>query len=141
MLNDRGLELEPSDILKARVIARIDEAARSAYTELWEDLEDQSGRKGFNELLGHVRMIYRKEKARRSQLDEFEEYVVKQVPTAEAQNYDFATKKTKYFQSKSGVSPYASTTQVLSRGQWSVAVVEARQQELLDVFRKGWQLG
>jgi hypothetical protein len=47
----------------------------------------------------------------------------------------------KYFQSKSGVSPYANTTQVLSRGQWTVAEVEARQQELLDVFRKGWQLG
>jgi hypothetical protein len=347
VLNDRGLELEPSDILKARIIARIEECARPTYTELWEDLEEQSGRKGFNELLGHVRMVYRKEKARRSQLEEFEEYVVKQLPTAEAliddvlkpyaeafeivrnasyestedpervnrilewlqrlnnqdwmpvamlllrkdeldmaalvqhlgqlerlagsmfirgvyatprmerygkvlaaiergndlsaedsplnltaeerqatldwldgrvytysaklrsyillrldsflagagavykhtvttiehvlpqtvatgsewdalwsledrelwtnrlgnlvllsraknaeaQNYDFAIKKTKYFQSKSGVSPYASTTQVLSRSRWTVAEVEARQQELLDVFRKGWQLG
>jgi hypothetical protein len=67
--------------------------------------------------------------------------LLSRAKNAEAQNYDFATKKTKYFQSKSGVSPYASTTQVLSRGQWTVAEVEARQQELLDVFRKGWQLG
>ena len=83
VLNDRGLDLEPSDILKARVIGRIPESQRAIYTEIWEDMEEQSGRKAFNELISHVRMIYRKEKARRSQLEEFEEYVVKQVPRAE----------------------------------------------------------
>jgi hypothetical protein len=84
VLNDRGLELEPSDILKARVIGRIPDAKRATYTELWEDLEEQSGRKAFNELFSHIRMIYRKEKARRSQLEEFEEHVVTQSQTAVA---------------------------------------------------------
>jgi hypothetical protein len=84
ILNDRGLALEPSDILKAETIGRIPEAKRATYTELWEDLEEQSGRKAFNELITHIRMIYRKEKARRSQLDEFKEHVVEKIPTAEA---------------------------------------------------------
>jgi hypothetical protein len=60
---------------------------------------------------------------------------------SEAQNYDFAEKKEKYFRSKSGVSPYVSTTQVLNYDKWTVGEVQARQRELLGVFRKGWQLG
>lgn len=83
VLNDRGLELEPSDILKARVIGEIAESKRAAYTEIWEGLEESSGRRAFNELLAHIRMIYRKEKARRSMLEEFQEHVVRQVASAE----------------------------------------------------------
>ena len=77
VLNDRGLDLEPSDILKAQLIGGIPEAVRSEYTERWEAMEEGLGRKGFNDLLGHVRMIFRKQKAKRSILDEFTEHVLK----------------------------------------------------------------
>lgn len=79
VLNDRGLDLEPSDILKAQLIGGIPEAIREEYTERWEEMEEDLGRNGFNDLLGHVRMIFRKQKAKRSILDEFAEYVVKNV--------------------------------------------------------------
>lgn len=80
VMNDRGLELETSDILKANIISGVFSSERAKYTERWEDAEDRLGRKSFNDLFGHIRMIYRKEKARRSLLEEFEEFVVKQVP-------------------------------------------------------------
>lgn len=80
VMNDRGLELAPSDILKASIISSIGEHEREGYTELWEDMEERLGRDSFNDLFAHVRMIYRKEKYRRSVLDEFTDYVVN--PTA-----------------------------------------------------------
>ena len=57
-----------------------------------------------------------------------------------AQNYDFATKKEKYFQTKNGTSSYTLTTQVLNVETWTPEVVESRQADLLDVFRKNWDL-
>ncbi|WP_163558795.1 DUF262 domain-containing protein [Halomonas sp. NO4] len=84
VMNDRGLDLEPSDILKANIISGIGERERTQYTELWEDAEVRLSRKGFNDLIAHIRMIFRKEKYRRSVLDEFNDYVVKEVPGSKA---------------------------------------------------------
>lgn len=80
VMNDRGLDLEPSDILKANIISGIGERERTQYTERWEDAEIRLSRRGFNDLIAHIRMIFRKEKYRRSVLDEFNDYVVKAVP-------------------------------------------------------------
>src|SRR5690554_143247 len=80
VMNDRGMDLAPSDILKANIISSIGEHERERYTELWEDIEDRLGRENFNDLFAHIRMIVRKEKYRRSVLDEFTDYVV--TPTA-----------------------------------------------------------
>lgn len=77
VMNDRGLELAPSDILKANIVSSIGEHEREGYTELWEDMEERLGRDNFNDLFAHVRMVFRKEKYRRSVLDEFTDYVVK----------------------------------------------------------------
>jgi hypothetical protein len=44
------------------VIGSIDEAARDDYTEKWENIEDTLGRDSFQELFGHIRMIFRKAK-------------------------------------------------------------------------------
>jgi hypothetical protein len=79
VLNDRGLDLEPSDILKAQLIGGIKESERARYTERWEEIEEDLGRAGFNALLGHLRMIFRKQKAKRSIVDEFRDYVVKAI--------------------------------------------------------------
>lgn len=80
VMNDRGMDLAPSDILKANIISSIGEHERERYTELWEDIEERLGRENFNDLFAHIRMIVRKEKSRRSVLDEFTDYVV--TPTA-----------------------------------------------------------
>lgn len=59
---------------------------------------------------------------------------------SEAQNYDFARKKEKYFKSESGVSPFALTTQVLQEAEWTPEVVDRRQDELLQKLRIQWRL-
>ena len=57
-----------------------------------------------------------------------------------AQNYDFKTKKAKYFMTKSGTSSYQLTTQVLNSNTWTPDVVKTRQKDMLDVFAKNWDL-
>lgn len=57
-----------------------------------------------------------------------------------AQNYDFEVKKDKYFR-KSGVSPFALTTQVLNEASWTLDAVKARQGELVARLEDHWKLG
>ena len=57
-----------------------------------------------------------------------------------AQNYDFDTKKKKYFQSKNGTSSYSLTTQVINTEEWTPQAVEKRQSDLRNVFIKKWEL-
>ncbi len=57
-----------------------------------------------------------------------------------AQNYDFNTKKIKYFQSKNGTSSYTLTTQVINIAAWTPEVVEARQKDLEEIFISKWDL-
>ena len=83
VLNNRGLDLLPSDIVKADVIGRIAPARQDEFTEKWEELEVQTGRNGFNDLFGHIRMIYAREKAKRALLEEFKEHVLSVVATPE----------------------------------------------------------
>jgi len=59
---------------------------------------------------------------------------------AEAQNYDFDKKKEKYFTSRTGVSPFALTSQVLQQSEWTPAVIDQRQANALQSLRKIWRL-
>lgn len=59
---------------------------------------------------------------------------------SQAQNYDFELKKEKYFRGKAGVAAYALTTQVLMYPEWKPEIVKARQDELIKVYRKNWDL-
>ncbi len=63
--NDRGLDLSATDILKADIIGQFRDrpADEKKFTEIWEDLEDNLGRKSFEDLFGHIRMIFIKQKA------------------------------------------------------------------------------
>ena len=79
ILNDRGLDLSHSDILKSEIIGRIPAKQQDSYNDQWEDTEEELGRDAFSDLFGHIRMIYRKQKGRESVLKEFREYVVKPV--------------------------------------------------------------
>ena len=83
VLNSRGLDLLPTDIIKSDVIGSINQARQEDFTETWEELEVETGRDGFAEVFGHIRMIYAKEKARRSLLEEFRERVIAKVGSAE----------------------------------------------------------
>ena len=77
ILNDRGLDLSHSDILKSEIIGRITAQQQDSYNDQWENAEEELGRDAFSDLFGHIRMIYRKQKGRESVLKEFREYVAK----------------------------------------------------------------
>ena len=84
VLNSRGLDLLPTDIIKSDIIGNIKSPDKQdEVTERWEELEVQTGRDGFAELFGHIRMIFAKEKARRTLLEEFREQVVKKFESTE----------------------------------------------------------
>ena len=57
-----------------------------------------------------------------------------------AQNYDFDRKKDIYFKGKGGTSSYALTTQVLGTAIWTEDTVKKRQEELIKMFKSGWNL-
>lgn len=71
VMNDRGLDLSPTDILKAEIIGALPEGQRDAYTETWENIEEELGRGRFRELFGHIRMLHARTKAKGNLTDEF----------------------------------------------------------------------
>ncbi|KGQ60907.1 DUF262 domain-containing protein [Gallibacterium anatis] len=76
VMNDRGLDLLLTDILKADLIGKItDTNKRNEYTEKWESSEQELGRDSFKDLFSHIRMIKLKEKAGKSILEELQEKV------------------------------------------------------------------
>lgn len=83
VLNSRGLDLLPTDILKATLVGESPEQQRDALSEAWEELEEETSRQGFVDLFGHIRMIYARSKARASLLEEFRTHVRPQAATAE----------------------------------------------------------
>jgi hypothetical protein len=64
VLNARGLDLTPTDILKADMLDRASESAEATLADRWESIEQVAGRDGMVELFGHIRMIYEREKPR-----------------------------------------------------------------------------
>jgi Protein of unknown function DUF262/Protein of unknown function (DUF1524) len=83
VMNDRGLDLSYTDILKSEVIGAMPETKRDAYTSIWEDLEVDLGRGRFENLFSHLRTVYRRVKAQDSLIKEFRAYVRPQDdPTA-----------------------------------------------------------
>lgn len=90
----------------------------SEWTRLWPDLKERE------EWLNRIANLVPLTRQRNSQ----------------AQNYDFETKKVKYFQIKGGVTSYALTTQVIRISSWMPEVVKERQQMLLGIFTEKWDL-
>jgi hypothetical protein len=64
VLNARGLDLTPTDILKADLLNRAGESQEAGLAERWECAELATGRDGMVELFGHIRMIYERDKPR-----------------------------------------------------------------------------
>lgn len=77
ILNNRGLDLSHTDILKAEIIGTIaNEAKSEQYSEKWEDAENDLGVEDFKDLFAHIRMIYRRQKMRETILKEFRDFVL-----------------------------------------------------------------
>jgi len=79
VMNDRGLDLSPTDILKADIVGAMPESIRSQYTEQWEDIEEELGREEFKDLFAHIRMIYAKSKQRGTLNLEFRDGVLSKI--------------------------------------------------------------
>ena len=79
VLNNRGLDLAPIDILKAQVLGLIrttaGDAKSRAYAKEWSGIERSLGRDAFGDLFGHIRSIYAKKKQKHTLVKEFQEYV------------------------------------------------------------------
>ena len=73
ILNNRGLPLTNSDILKSMNVGAVTNVKqRCQYASLWEELEGEFGPDEFDRFLGHLRTIVVKDKARENLLKEFE---------------------------------------------------------------------
>ncbi len=64
VLNARGLDLTPTDILKADLLERAGTAIEASLANRWEQVEHSLGRERMVELFGHIRMIYERDKPR-----------------------------------------------------------------------------
>jgi hypothetical protein len=80
VLNDRGLDLSHTDILKAELIGKAPEGEQATYTKRWEDAEEQIGRESFKDLFAHIRMIKQKAKMRTTVLKELREKLKGEEP-------------------------------------------------------------
>jgi len=97
ILNDRGVPLRNSDILKSINIGALDnEADKTYYARLWEDAEGELNDE-FNRFLNHIRTILVKERPRLSLLKEFEDkiYNPKEVDKSTRQKKPVLLKKGK----------------------------------------------
>jgi len=59
---------------------------------------------------------------------------------SQASNFNFTTKKARYFTTSTGVPPFPLTVQVLAHEEWTPSVVAQRQAELVGVLSKEWEL-
>lgn len=75
ILNDRGMPLRNSDILKSINLGALQtDQEKKKYAALWENAESELG-EDFDRFLSHVRTILVKEKARLSLLQEYEDKI------------------------------------------------------------------
>ena len=83
VMNNRGIPLSPTDILKAAVIGTIQDGSSGEYGKRWEHMEEELGRDDFRDLFAHIRTIYRKDKLRGTLQREFQDYVLSKYVDAE----------------------------------------------------------
>ena len=73
VLNTRGLPLTAADILKSVNLEAVeDESKRNEYATLWRNLEDDLGREELDRVIGFMRTIFAREKAKLEMYEEFE---------------------------------------------------------------------
>lgn len=123
VLNNRGLDLLPSDIIKADIIGKIPVEKQEKYTALWENIENQLGRDGLNELLGHIRMIFSRQKQKKTLLEEFRVFVLGDDTKAEALIHSI-------------IEPYAEAYYALTKCSYEATEDASAVNELLGWLNK-----
>ena len=98
VLNNRGVKLSSSDILKAENLKELSAADRTFWATRWEEMETYFG-EDFDKFLSHIRTILVKKKQTTTLLKEFDEFVYSN------QEYDRTQKK------------YVPRTPILRRGR------------------------
>ncbi|MCB5229820.1 MAG: DUF262 domain-containing HNH endonuclease family protein [Candidatus Cloacimonetes bacterium] len=74
VMNNRGMKLRNSDILKAENLKEVPEERQDEYAKKWEELEEYHGDK-FDNFLSHVRTILVKQKAGYNLYKEYEDNI------------------------------------------------------------------
>lgn len=77
VMNDRGLDLSATDILKSHITGSIPEAdgLQDNYTTKWEDIEEQVGRDNFTSLFSHIRMLEMRSKSKSNVVSDFKKEI------------------------------------------------------------------
>lgn len=116
VLNDRGIKLRNSDILKALNLKEVSkESKQQAYARFWEELEGELG-EDFDEFLSYIRTILVKEKARNNLLKEFEDKIY------QPKSFNQATKK------------YEATPSLLSKGDETFELIKSYKKQYDVIF-------
>lgn len=88
VLNSRGMDLLPTDILKSELIGAIANTDEQGdYTEIWENTENDIGRSNFIDFFSALRMIYVKAKARQNIIDELKGKILPDITDATAKKF------------------------------------------------------
>ena len=94
-------------------------AADSSWLDWWPD-ENERG--AWTHRIGNLLLLTRRK-------------------NSEAQNFEFADKKARYFSTKAGgAAPFVITTQVLAEADWTPKVVAGRQAKAVGALKKLWAL-
>lgn len=128
ILRDKDHPFLEKQILDRQGVTRLDTVATVALTDSQRNLVANA--KLFQEQLGTL-----SEEECRRLLTFIDQYTY-----AEASNREFAVKKAGYFTGRSGTSPFPLTSQVLGEPEWSPAVLERRQKDLLAHLQELWRL-
>jgi len=80
VLNTRGMPLSNADILKSVNLSAIPKENRKHYAHIWGQLEERYGAEGLEDLIGLIRTMELKNKARKTIHEEFTENVFTKDP-------------------------------------------------------------
>lgn len=75
VVNARGMPLTNADLLKSENLGGVSNEIRDGYTKIWEDIEEEIGIEKMEMLIGFIRSIKIKKKARKSVFDEFQHII------------------------------------------------------------------
>lgn len=115
VLNNRGVRLSSSDILKAENLKELSAADRTSWATRWEEMETYFG-EDFDKFLSHIRTILVKKKQTTTLLKEFDEFVYSN------QEYDRTQKK------------YVPRTPILRRGRDTFELLYSYYHTYQEVF-------
>lgn len=85
--NARGTPLNSADLLKSVNLHEIDKQDRDEYADIWENIEDQEGNDGLEDLIGYMRHIIQKDKNRSTIHEEFKQRVFSENPEFKGEQF------------------------------------------------------